>query len=571
MANAMLQDDFKSSHQDLSSIDQRNHGESSVSSARSPRQRSTLTTRKSVEFAIQPPPFKRVRPDGPCTPKAIVDGTFSPFGGTGKPLQRYIHIFLTHLDPSTAIGTCVTRTERWQVLQNAKDAFNHNIQASHDDELRAGADAALTKHFAFLIFFFKNHSPVGDDDDCLLLLAEISLTMDVLESLYRASSSAVGASFERLGSELMQVLVMQINAEIQRRTGGKVTAAAAVPELQEDAGMQVSSQDDMIGCETSSVAATTITTTGTTPEGDLLLRKATKILGHFARVGEATQPMAHYPGLLNSLLRLCSIQLSVPWEARLSALWILANLACNAENMQMMACTPGLIESLVQVSCRPLHSADTLETTVEILRSRSIASRAILNLSWSPENKVSLAERAALVELLATLTVSRTTTPWNHSRTVREILLTTRRHAVGALRNLAAAPRRIKIGLCDYRNGYLLDILTDAALNDPDTGVKDRAFAAIHNLAIHDTAETIVSHPALVLALKDVLLSEEDPTQPHEDGTPKSHAAATLLVLERSITPQMDSYENLRDLLEAVNPNPTTDESDSEVMHEAAV
>jgi hypothetical protein len=226
--------------------------------------------------------------------------------------------------------------------------------------------------------------------------------------------------------------------------------------------------------------------------------------------------------------------------------------------MQMMVCTPGLVNALVEVACRPLHPGGSLEMTMEVLRSRSIASRAILNLSWAPENKVTLAEHAALIDLLTELSVHRSA-PMNRSRTVRDILATTRRHAAGALRNLAAAPRRVKIGLCGYRNGHVLDTLTDAALNDPDTAVKDRAFAAIHNLAIQDTAEKIVSHPALVLALKDVLLSDA------EDGdSTKQHASATLLVLERSITEQMSSYENLRDLLDAVNPTATSDDNETE-------
>lgn len=225
-----------------------------------------------------------------------------------------------------------------------------------------------------------------------------------------------------------------------------------------------------------------------TPEGDLVLRKVSRILGHFARVGEATKPMAHFPGLLGCLVSLVTQRPydSVPWEARLSCLWTIANLGCNPENMQMMVCFPGLIDSLIEVACRPLKPGDSLEKTMELLRSRSIASRGILNLSWAPENKNILSEHASLIDLLAELTVHRHA-PLSRSRTVMEILVTTRRYAVGALRNLAAATRCIKIGLCDYKNGHLLDILTDAALNDGDAVVKDRAFAAIHNLAIHDS------------------------------------------------------------------------------------
>lgn len=128
---------------------------------------------------------------------------------------------------------------------------------------------------------------------------------------------------------------------------------------------------------------------------------------------------------------------------------------------------------------------------------------------------------------------------------------------MGALRNLAAAPRRSKIALVDYKNGHVLTVLTDAALNDPDQFVTDRALAAISNLAIQDTAEKLVKHPALVLALKNVLLSpERDGTSiTHEEGTPREHASATLMVLERSIRPEMPAYQHLRNLIDALNPS----------------
>jgi hypothetical protein len=130
---------------------------------------------------------------------------------------------------------------------------------------------------------------------------------------------------------------------------------------------------------------------------------------------------------------------------------------------------------------------------------------------------------------------------------------------------MAAAPRRSKILLCQYNNGKLLDVMTDVALNEMDQHTVDLAFAAIHNLAIHDTAEAIVERPALVLALKNVLL-EDDNSNDGEDtkNSRKSNASSTILVLERSITPELPSYENLRELLDAINPSNPTDEDGDE-------
>jgi hypothetical protein len=292
-----------------------------------------------------------------------------------------------------------------------------------------------------------------------------------------------------------------------------------------------------------------------------MLCKAAKILGHYARVGKATREIAHFPGLLGSTLNLINMRPydAVPWEARLSCLWVIANLACSTENMMMMICTPGLINSLVNVGFRQVEPMEPVERTMEVLRARSIAARALLNLSWPPENKIILADNAALVTMLSQLAVKRKS-PYSRSKTMQEILAQTRRYAVGGLRNLAAATRRSKISLCQHGDGELLDTLTDVAINDENENIVEIALAAIHNLAIHDNAEVMVSKPDLVLALKTHLLSDE--SEGEVPSKAKTHASATLLVLERSITPEMPLYENLRELLDAVNPsNPTEGKS----------
>jgi hypothetical protein len=471
-------------------------------------------------------------------------------------------------------------------IHQARISFQHDVQAVHNEEIARGADFALTKHLTYLLY----HYCYADSDrqrkkSQKNLRLELSLTCDAMESLYGASSEAVALSFQRLGLELCHLLVTLINHELNLRhqlmnTDNRNNADANAEQSEPQSPPRLYEEE-----RNATLDAMDEETEIVTEEGDLLLRQATKILGHFARVGEAIESIAHYPGLLQSLIFLISLRPYdvVPWEARLSALWILANLACDVNNMPMMASTAGLVQSLVDVAKRPFASADSLETIMECLRSRSIASRAILNLSWVADNKILLAENTSLMQLLADLCILRSVPNEvglaRNSATIQTILDKTRRHAIGALRNIAAAPRKIKIELCHSRNGHLLDVLTDAALNDPDTHVKDRALATIHNLAVYDTATMMVNHPALVLALKDVLSSndlnesgggdttrnrEQETAESHHqgDGTPRQHASATLLVLERAITPEMSCYENLRDLLDALKtaPNSTTTE-----------
>jgi len=544
---------------------------------------------------------------------------------------------------------CAIIKARDTFLHNVQQLHDYEI-------ITEGADMALTKHISFLAFktTFRRRSGIeqvtGEEQTIVnSLLDEASLACETLESVYRASSSSVSESFKRLGPELLNALVILIDGELSRRKYGvareekeisippKVPTTAAAAETTRNSNNNNNQQqqhqqgftEERIDNNNSSnnnncgvadeqdplsyhhyhrrsvtppnSSSAPSSSTASSPEchykkepnqGDLLLRSATKIFGHLARVGDATKPMAYFPGVLGCVLNLISSFWydRIPSESRLSSLWTLANLACNIENMQMMMCTPGLLRTLVCIGSRALQEDYSVELTMEVLRARSITSRAILNLSWLPENKIALCQSTALIELLTKLSVQREVSPnrLNRSRTVKDIILQTRRHAVNAIRILASAPRRTKILLCTIRHqGYILDVLTDVALNDEDESTKDLAFAAIRNLAVHDTAELMVQRPALVLLLKGALTTNNNtsnnnnnpmktltqfPQQRDDDiikrkdrDSPRSNASATLLVLERSITPDMEeSYQSLRDLLEAINPNPTHQLSDDE-------
>jgi hypothetical protein len=472
-----------------------------------------------------------------------------------------------------ALNSSISQKERLDALFKALDAFDHVDQALHDEEIEAGADIALVKCLVFLEFKTGfRRQPIEADLEAIT--REISMACQALEMVYRGSSEAVGRSFERVSTDLLHILVILIDEEVKSRM------QAFSPNVSPESGPKNEKETNQRGPNEKEIARDDSRPVTPPPFGnawgvgsadrDLMLRKATKILGHYARVGDATRPIAHFPGLLGSVLNLVNMRPydAVPWEARLSCLWTIANLACNTDNMIMMMCTPGLINAMINVGFRQCEPSDPLERTMEVLRARSIASRALLNLSWPPENKIPMAENMALVRVLCQLAIQRRP-PFSRSRTMQDIMTQTRRHSIGAIRNLAAAPWRSKIVLCEYNNGKILDILTDAALNDSDDKVVNLSFAAIHNLAIHDTAQMIVDRPALVLALKSTLLAEEEAK--NGSDSPRSHASSTLLVLERSITPAMSSYDNLRELLDAINPSTQSDDDPESVTDTAEV
>eukprot|EP00339_Tiarina_fusa_P026268 CAMPEP_0117045014 /NCGR_PEP_ID=MMETSP0472-20121206/31164_1 /TAXON_ID=693140 ORGANISM="Tiarina fusus, Strain LIS" /NCGR_SAMPLE_ID=MMETSP0472 /ASSEMBLY_ACC=CAM_ASM_000603 /LENGTH=571 /DNA_ID=CAMNT_0004756899 /DNA_START=149 /DNA_END=1864 /DNA_ORIENTATION=- len=485
-------------------------------------------------------------------------------------------------DVVQALNKCMSEEERFDAIQMAISAFDHTDQFTHDAEIEAGADIALVKMLVFLEFKTGfRRKPIKANLEAIT--REISLTLQALEMVYRASPEAILTSFKRVGTDLLHNLVILVDEEVMTRV--RAYSPHVSPETASMSSVEKSTtQADRT--EQDSEANRNNRSVTPPPYGnaygvgnwdrDLMLRKTSKILGHFARVGEATKAIAHFPGLLGSILNLVNMRPydAVPWEARLSCLWTIANLACCADNMVLMMCTPGLINALVNVGFRQTEPSDPLERTMEILRARSIASRAIYNLSWPVENKIPMASNIALVRVLCQLAIQRKA-PYAKSNTVHDIMVQTRRHAIGAIRNIAAAPRRSKIGLCEYNNGKLLDVLTDVALNDSNEKAVELAFAAMHSLAIHDTAAGIVERPALVLALKNQLLAEEDEKRAGtraDDGV-RSHVSATLLVLERSITVDMPQYENLRELLHAIHPSPPSDSEStcSEAINTAEV
>ena len=429
------------------------------------------------------------------------------------------------------------------------------MQCLHDEEIEFAADTALIKHLGFVL---------GHPGANTTRPYELSCTCEAIEMIYRASPSMVAISFQKYGVDLLSMLIHLINDEVARRHQFKVQSENTTLRMNDfmTIDQAVDEKATFASAQSSPFCGSVSTTPSISDEfgrrdGDIVLRKATKVLGHFARVGAATQPMAYYPGLLACLVNVLTSQpySAFPSEVRLNSLWILANLACNTENMVMMAGQVNMLQSLIGLASRQVSPSDLVETGVEILRAQSIASRALVNLSWAPENRITMSENQALLQVLGTLIVFRDS-PFRKGRTVVDMIFQSRRHSVGTLRNLAAAPRQTKLLLVNFQNGMLLNLLTDAALNDPDVQVKERAFGTIHNLAIHDTAERMVQNPALVLALKDAMILSESEAN-------KIFAQKTLLVLERSITPDMGTYETLRDLLDEVN-DPNENQADVE-------
>ncbi len=356
----------------------------------------------------------------------------------------------------------------------------------------------------------------------------------------------------------------------------------------------------------------------------VILKTCTKIIGHFARVGSLTETLANTRGLLDTLCDVITISNSIttsstandnvgsgsgrgrgrgsggnssndsvsststrtennnssnnnnkiPIEATLNCLWIIANLACSAENMILMSRNRKITKTLFEIASHPNEYEENdcsdmdIDRFINLIRTRSVAVRGILNLSWAQENKVPFTENVTLVDDLLRI-ASHRASPWAGSgRGVSGILLQSRRHACGTLRNLAAAPRKYKRRLCRLKEGRFLEALADVARNDYDGEVRDKIHATLFNLVSADTAKMFTEKKDVL----DVIISAATCPEEKEDdvavaggsaaqnnhnrnGTISSDrgsrkmAENTLRSLEKALPEDDEGYDALRPTL----------------------
>jgi hypothetical protein len=457
----------------------------------------------------------------------------------------------------SAVLSSVSRKDRINAVTNACVTFEHGIESIHDEEITAGADIALCKHLGFLLQqrsgmvleenFEENNVTIlkREETDTLPfdlvpeatrndvgIMDEIGQTLSALEMVLRSSVASIFITFDRIGSELMLLLL-------------EIIREGLVGNEDESKGRQGSRADLRIS--------------------DSCLKSATKILGHFARVGTLTEPLANTKGLL-TLLRavIASSDGLAPKESKWNSLWIIANLSCNSECMVMIASHPGLMEMLVEVASHPTDKEErdvgSIMDYVGLLRSRSIAVRAILNLSWAQENKMPFSDHPQLVSVLLRIAKHKKSLWTGRGKGVSGILLQSRRYAAGAIRNLASAPRRNKATLCSYENGRFLDELAEIAANDSDSDVRDRIHAALFNLVCADTADYYTqSNFALQVILQAAFLERNKlPSNDDKEGT--GMACRTLKTLEKAVPEDAAGFQVLRKILDEFE-GPQVDES----------
>lgn len=252
------------------------------------------------------------------------------------------------------------------------------------------------------------------------------------------------------------------------------------------------------------------------PPNKYAVFKILKVLRYFSRVLSAMVPLAHYPGLLDSLLyqleKLSTEGLlqelneltNIPDPqqslhdaynehhgsaamtlARIDTIAILVNLACAEENKVMMVDHPGLLESVINTA-RNDPSDEAREHSAIV----------IMNLSYSNQNKEVMAEHD---QLLSTLTkLMGDTSPY------------TRKYAASALFALACVVSKAAL-LATYCGPEILEALRQVLLHDPSDEARMNASEALFNMARSKSGETALTlgrHPNLLDALAEAVISD---------------------------------------------------------------
>jgi len=411
----------------------------------------------------------------------------------------------------------VSHEKRLSAIVAACSEFDHNILSAHDEEIEAGADAALCKHLAFLLLkqqqlqqlaytqqhdICSNNGERGSNEDDKSLSdveSEIGYTCTALEMVFRCSSSKLAESFHLVGStELLPLLLTVMGNCVQK---SNITAS-------KEMFMTTSATSSLaMGGSEMCVQEAKREQSKNDNAAKVTIMKSTKVLGHFATIPQALVPMAFHRGLVSMLRRVAKSR--VADKARYNALWTLANLACDPDNMIMMAChSSGLLDSLVEIAYQDKSQ-----------EARSHAAKAIMNLAWRPENKIPMSERPKLLSAMVELMGSK--------------ILKTRQHAARALRFLSEAPAKTKVEQCLYENGKLLSTLVRSASSDIDRTVRESSMAAIQNLACEETVKIIGEQSEVM----DLLLKQAISTT--ERGNAPIMAGNTLCVLAEHIKAEM--------------------------------
>jgi len=235
--------------------------------------------------------------------------------------------------------------------------------------------------------------------------------------------------------------------------------------------------------------------------------RSLQVLRYFSRILSAMVPMAHHPGLLDSLVYQLERQ---PYgkhadhfneyddgepraeedkeelsASRVDAIATIVNLACAEENKIKMASNNALLDAVIRVAqCDPSEEA------------REHAAIVLMNLAYEDENKEMMVQHPNMLETLV--------------RLIQDNSPFTRRYSSAAMFTLACVAGNTE-KMSFYCEGEILECLRRVLSDDPVDEARINAAEALFNMARNNTEETVQAmgeHPRLLATLAKAVLTD---------------------------------------------------------------
>eukprot|EP00956_Cyclotella_meneghiniana_P014069 scaffold20874_cov48-Cyclotella_meneghiniana.AAC.2 len=350
-------------------------------------------------------------------------------------------------------------------------SINHYKQQAHDAEIELGADQDL--HMLLVDAVSDNNGGLVANSELSKFTSrqrqQITIICKTIEMLYLCSKEKAEMSFNRIGSDFLDVFSVILSIELRTHSLYHQQAIA---------------------------------------RNDSTIKAVTRIVSRLARLHSAATVMAQHRLLITHLEGIieCS-KGTISFESQHNALWILANVACDKKNsMFLLSTNKRLLHTLARVANDPGNIIDTQSRSTwshsyQAIQLQRTALRCLLNLSFVEETADQMMYHSITILPSLCQIIALPTAPFRNISSVVEMIVQVKQYACGILYNLSNTSDDNRKFLCSFDNGALMKSLREATDND-DAVVQRKATLTLANLVIFNRFEDISKYSPFTSYIK---------------------------------------------------------------------
>ena len=252
---------------------------------------------------------------------------------------------------------------------------------------------------------------------------------------------------------------------------------------------------------------------------DISILNITKIIFYLSKCPDLRVQLCRQTGMLEFLSRVANKLLNP--ECRSYRLLVAMNLASEERNKVLLFEKEGLVDGILRIA-----HMDTFDLA------RQNAALVIQELATCDVLHLPLAQNDQLLGTLVKMAVM-------------EKSLQTRESVINSLQALAFT-KKIRLRLCTFKDGVVMEALRKSISMDSDDKVRRRAAGTLTNLACEETAEIMGSHQGLLKTL--AIVSTKD-----YSADVQARSALALTKIGSHINATMDCFTPLLDALVAAS------------------